>query len=217
VPNAAKAESIEDLKERLAGVETAVLTEYRGLTVRQIADLRKQLKAASAEYKVVKNRLARLALRGSPLDPLGAHLKGPTGMAYTRRDPVAVAKALQTFVRANPALTIKIGLVEGKVLPPEGLRSLADLPSREALRSQIVGTIEGPMSQLVSLLQAPMRELVYVLEQRGKQEPAAAGAATEDAGRGAAEGAPSEDTGPGAAEAAPSEPAGAGEPSATQP
>ena len=168
MPNAAKAESIESLKQRLEGVQTAVLTEYRGLTVRQIADLRKQLKGAAAEYKVVKNRLARLAVRGSALEPLGAHLRGPIGVAYTRWDPVAVAKALQAFIKGNPALTIKVGLVEGKVLEPAALRSLADLPSKEALRRHIVGAIQGPMSQLVSLLQAPLRELVYVLEQRAK-------------------------------------------------
>lgn len=168
MPNAEKSESVQSLKERFQGVKTAVLTEYRGLTVRQISDLRKQLKGAAAEYKVVKNRLARLAVKGSPLDPLAPHLKGPTGVAFSRQDPVAVAKALQTFVRANPALTIKVGLVEGKVLEPQALRSLADLPSKEALRSQLVGAIQGPMSQLVRLLTAPQQELVRVLEARSK-------------------------------------------------
>ena len=179
MPNAEKAESVESLKERLDGVQTAVLTEYRGLTVRQISDLRKQLKGAAAEYKVLKNRLAKIAVRGGALDRLAPHLTGPTGMAYTRQDPVAVAKALQAFVRANPALTIKVGLVEGNVLQPEALRSLADLPAKEVLRSQLVGAVEGPMSQLVSLLQAPMRELAYVLAERGKAaaEPAASNTA----------------------------------------
>ena len=184
MPNAAKAESVDALKERLDGVQTAVLTEYRGLTVRQISDLRKQLKGAAAEYKVLKNRLAKIAVRGGALDRLAPHLTGPTGMAYTRQDPVAVAKALQAFVRANPALTIKVGLVEGNVLQPEALRSLADLPSKEVLRSQLVGAVEGPMSQLVSLLQAPMRELAYVLAERGKaaaSEPAAAEPAADPA------------------------------------
>lgn len=169
MPNAEKAESVQSLKERLEGVRTAVLTEYRGLTVRQLSDLRKQLKGAAAEYKVVKNRLARLAVKGSALDPLAPHLKGPMGVAYTRQDPVAVAKALQVFARGNPALTIKVGLVEGRVLEPQALRSLADLPSKEALRSQLVGAIQGPLSQLVSLLAASQRELVRVLEARGKQ------------------------------------------------
>ena len=177
MPNAAKAESVEQLKERFDGVQAAVLTEYRGLTVKQISDLRKQLKGAAAEYKVLKNRLAKIAVRGGALDGLAPHLKGPTGMAYTRQDPVAVAKALQAFVRTNPQLTIKVGLVEGNVVAPEALRSLAELPSKEVLRSQLIGAVEGPMSQIVSLLQAPMRELAYVLAERGKgaaAEPEAA-------------------------------------------
>lgn len=168
MPTQAKVQSIEALKERLGTTKTAVLTEYRGLTVRQLADLRKQLKAAAAEYKVVKNRLARLAVKDSPLDPLAGHLKGPTGLVIARQDPVGVAKALQAFVRTNPALLIKVGLVEGKVLQPQELRALADLPSKEALRAQLVGALQGPMSQLVTLLTAPHRELAQVLEARSK-------------------------------------------------
>jgi ribosomal protein L10 len=168
VPTQAKIESVEALREKLGAVKSAVLTEYRGLSVRQLSDLRKQLKATSAEYRVVKNRLARLAVKDSPLDPLATHLKGPTGLVLTKQDPVAVAKALQAFVRTNPALTIKVGLVEGKVLEPPELRALADLPSKEALRAQLVGALEGPMSQLVSLLTAPHGELVRVLEARSK-------------------------------------------------
>ena len=179
MPSAAKAESVEQLKERFDGVQAAVLTEYRGLTVKQISDLRKQLKGAAAEYKVLKNRLAKIAVRGGALDSLAPHLKGPTGIAYTRQDPVAVAKALQAFVRTNPQLTIKVGLVEGNVVAPEALRSLADLPSKDVLRSQIIGAIEGPMSQIVSLLQAPMRELAYVLSERGKGAAAESEAAAE--------------------------------------
>ena len=181
MPNAAKAESVEQLKERFDGVQAAVLTEYRGLTVKQISDLRKQLKGAAAEYKVLKNRLAKIAVRGGALDGLAPHLKGPTGIAFTRQDPVAVAKALQAFVRTNPQLTIKVGLVEGNVVAPEALRSLADLPSKDVLRSQIIGAIEGPMSQIVSLLQAPMRELAYVLAERGKGAAAESEGAAEPA------------------------------------
>ena len=168
MPTQAKRESVESLKERLGTAKTAVLTEYRGLTVRQLSDLRKQLKAAAAEYKVVKNRLARLAVKDSPLHPMAPHLTGPTGLVLTAHDPVGVAKALQAFVRTNPALTIKVGLVDGKVLDPPELKALADLPSKEALRAQLVAALEGPMSQLVSLLTAPQRELVQVLEARSK-------------------------------------------------
>ena len=168
MPTQAKTRSVETLRERLGTAKTAVLTEYRGLSVRQLSDLRKQLKAASAEYRVVKNRLARLAVKDLPLDPLGSHFKGPTGLVFTAKDPVPVAKALQAFVRANPLLTIKVGYVEGKVVQPAELRALADLPSREALRSQLVGALQGPASQLVTLLTAPQRELVRVLEARSQ-------------------------------------------------
>lgn len=169
MPNAENTESVAELKERFAGVQTAVLTEYRGLTVRQLSDLRKQLKGASAEYKVVKNRLARIAMKDSALDGLGKHLTGPTGVAYTRHDPVSVAKALQAFVKNNPALTIKVGVVEGKVLEAAALKSLADLPSKEALRAQLVGALQGPLSQLVTLLTAVQGQLVRVIEARSKQ------------------------------------------------
>lgn len=168
MPTQAKVESVEALKEQLGTAKTVVLTEYRGLSVQQLSDLRKQLKGAAAEYKVVKNRLARLAVKDSDFDALGAHFKGPTGLVFTKQDPAAVAKALQAFVKANPKLQIKLGLVEGKVVQPAEIKALADLPSKGQLRSQIVGALQGPMAQLVSLLQAPPREIVYVLEARGK-------------------------------------------------
>ena len=176
MPTQEKVQSVASLRESLGTAKTAVLTEYRGLTVRQLSDLRKQLKAAAAEYKVVKNRLARLAVKDLELDPLGTHFKGPTGLVFTAKDPVPMAKALQAFVRANPALTIKLGFVEGKVVQPAELKALADLPSKEALRSQLVAALQGPLSQLVSLLTAPQRELVQVLEARSKgvaEQPAA--------------------------------------------
>lgn len=175
MPTPAKAETIAELKERLSGAQAAVLTEYRGLTVQQLSDLRKQLKSASAEYRVVKNRLARIAVEGSPLEALRKHLTGPTGLVLVRRDPVAAAKALSTFARTTPALTLKVAIIDGQVLEPKDLRAVADLPSRETLRSQIVGAVQGPMAQLVGLLTAPQRELAYILAERGKA------AAAEDA------------------------------------
>ena len=168
MPTPEKIETVEELKARLDGVKTVVLAEYRGLTVSQLSDFRKQLKAVSAEYKIVKNRLARLAIASSRVAGLGSALKGPTGMVLAKGDPVSVAKALQTFARTNQALVVKVGIVDGQMLEPAGLKALADLPSREALRAQLVGALQGPLAQLVGLLQAPQRELVYVLEQRGK-------------------------------------------------
>jgi len=168
VPTAEKAETIEELRTRIAGATTAVLTEYRGLTVHQLSELRKQLRAASAEYRVVKNRLARIAVEGSPLAGLRPHLAGPTGLVIGRKDPAAVAKALATFAKTNPALTVRVGVIDGQLLEAPALKAVADLPSREALRAQLVGAVEGPLAGLVGLLQAPQRELAYVLAERGK-------------------------------------------------
>ena len=173
MPTQQKIESVEELRGRLTGVKTVLLTEYRGLTVAQLSDLRKQLRSVSAEYKVIKNRLARLALSPDLAEVKGL-LKGPTGMIISKDDPVAVAKALHTFARTNQALVIKAGYIEGRVLQPDRLKALADLPSRDALRAQIVGAITGPLAQIVGLLQAPQRDLVYVLSQRGKGAESAA-------------------------------------------
>ena len=168
MPTQEKVAAVEDLKERLQGVKTVLLTEYRGLTVQQLSDLRKQLRAVSAQYKIVKNRLAKIAISSSELEALRSQLTGPVGLVVSKDDPVAVAKAVSTFARTNQALTIKGGYVEGQVMQPDGLKALADLPSKEALRSQLVGAIQGPLAQLVSLLQAPQRELAYILARRGE-------------------------------------------------
>ena len=176
MPTQEKVETLEDFKSRLSGVKTVLVTEYRGLTVRQLSDLRKQLRAVSAEYKVVKNRIAKLAMTDADLAKLHPHLKGPTGMVIAKDDPVSVAKALHTFARANQAFAIKAGLVDGQVLPPAELKALSELPTKDALRAQIIGAIQGPLAQLVGLLQAPQRDLAYVLAEHGKNAPAEASA-----------------------------------------
>jgi large subunit ribosomal protein L10 len=171
VPTQEKVETIEDFKTRLDGAKTVLVTEYRGLTVQQLSDLRKQLRGVSASYKIIKNRLAKLAMTDSDLSKLGPHLKGPTGMVISKEDPVAVAKALHTFARTNQALAIKAGFIEGQVLPPADLKALSELPTKDAIRSQIIGAIQGPLAQLVGLLQATQRDLAYVLAERGKNAP----------------------------------------------
>jgi len=168
VPTQEKVTTVEDLKTRLQGVNSVFLTEYRGLTVRQLSELRRQLRAVSAEYKIVKNRLARIAVSSSDLAVMVPHLTGPTGFIIARDEPVAVAKTLQTFTRTVPALAVKAGFVEGQVLGPDELKALADLPSKAILRSQLVGAVQGPLAQLVGLLERVQSDLVYVLEQRGK-------------------------------------------------
>jgi large subunit ribosomal protein L10 len=168
VPTQEKIETVEDLRQRLDGVKTVMLTEYRGLTVSQLSELRKQLRTVRAEYKVVKNRLARLAGAERGFEALRPHLKGPTALVIAKDDPVAVAKALTTFARTNQALAIKVGVVDGQLIQPDGIKALSELPSKEALRARLVGMLQGPLTQLVGLLTAPQRELVYILEQRGK-------------------------------------------------
>lgn len=168
MPTQQKVAAVEDLKTRLGGAKAVVLTEYRGLTVQQVSELRRQLRAVSAQYKVVKNRLARLAVASSELKILGPQLTGPTGLVVSREDPVALAKALAAFTRTNQALTIKGGYVDGQAVDAGALKALADLPSRDALRAQLVGALQGPLARLVGLLTAPHRDLVYILEQRGQ-------------------------------------------------
>ena len=172
MPTHEKVETIEEFKRRLDGVRTVVVTEYRGLTVLQLSDLRKQLRGVSAQYKIVKNRLAKLAMTDSDLAKLGPYLKGPTGMVISKEDPVAVARTLHNFAKTNQALAIKAGFVEGQVLPPADLKALSELPTKDAIRSQIIGAIEGPLAQLVGLLQATQRDIAYVLSERGKNAPA---------------------------------------------
>jgi large subunit ribosomal protein L10 len=166
VPTQEKIDSLEELKQRLGAAKTAVLTEYRGLSVQQLSELRRQLKAASATCRVVKNRIARLAVSDTALEGLAPHLKGPTALVLSREDPVAVAKTLQGFAKTNPALAVKMGVVDGQVLAADGLKALAELPSKEALRAQLVGIVQGPLARIVSLLQAAPRELNYVLAVR---------------------------------------------------
>jgi len=168
VPTQEKIEAVEDLKARLDGAKTVLLTEYRGLTVQQIGELRKQLRAVSAEYKVVKNRLAKIAISASELEVLTPQLTGPVALVVSKDDPVAVAKAVSTFARTNQAFTIKGGYVDGQFMQPDALKALSELPSKEALRAQLVGAINGPLTQFVSLLQAPPRELAYILAERSK-------------------------------------------------
>lgn len=168
MPTQAKIETVEELLQRLDGVKTLMLTEYRGLTVSQLNELRKQLRAVHAEYKVVKNRLARRAGAERGFEALRPHLTGPTALVIAKDDPVAVAKTLTNFARTNQKLTIKAAVVDGQLLASDGIRALSELPSKDALRAQLVGLIQGPLAQLVGLLAASQRDLVYVLEQRGK-------------------------------------------------
>lgn len=159
---------VEGLKARLREAKGFILTDYRGLTVAEIGELRRELRKVAAEYRVVKNTLARLATEQLGISELHPYLVGPTAVAIGYGDLVAATRVLSTFAKTTPALQIKAGLVDGRVLQREEVAAIADLPPREVLRARIVGALQAPLSTLVGLLAAPLREVVYILEARGK-------------------------------------------------
>jgi large subunit ribosomal protein L10 len=161
-PRADKVAVVTEVGERLDAAEAAVLTEYRGLNVGALADLRKALTAAGGTYKIYKNTLVRLAVRqrGLEIDDL---LTGPTAIAFVEGDLAGVAKALRDYARGNPALVIKGGLLNDALLSPDDVRTLADLPSREQLLSEIAGLFAPPMQQFAGLLDAVPRSFSYAL------------------------------------------------------
>ena len=171
MPSQVKVKTVEELRTRFDSVRSAILTEYRGLTVEQLSQLRRELRNVSAEYKVLQNRLAKIAVQGSPLDGLRQHMKGPTALALTRKDPVAMAKTLQAFQKQNPELNITAGCVEGQVIRASDVKALADLPTREVLLGQVVGTFQAPLASLVQTLEGMLRSFVSILDQlRSKRE-----------------------------------------------
>jgi large subunit ribosomal protein L10 len=170
-PRPEKVAVVNEVRERLDGAQGAILTEYRGLTVREMAALRQALVAAGGDYKVYKNTLVKLAIAGGRHEPLEALLEGPTAIAFVSGEISAVAKALRDYARTNPSLVIKGGLHGEGVLSAQDLSLLADLPPREVLLARMAGAIAAPMQQLAGLLQALPRSLAYglsaLLEQKG--------------------------------------------------
>lgn len=172
-----KVAAVEDVKSRVASTATAVVTEYRGLTVTQIQELRRQLRAAGADYKVFKNTLVRRAIAGTEVEALAAFLEGPTAIAFVSGDVSAVAKALRDFAKGAPSLVVKGGVMEGRALSDRDLVALADLPSREVLLARLAGLIASPLTSLAGLMKAVPQSLAYglaaLIDQRGGAPEAA--------------------------------------------
>lgn len=170
-PRAEKVAVVDEVRQRLGDASAAVVTEYRGLTVAELAELRRSLAAAGGDYKVYKNTLVKLAIGGSEHESLADLLSGPTAIAFVHGDVSAVAKALREFSRTYPSLLIKGGLLDGASLSPAQLAALADLPSREVLLARFAGALSAPLTQLAGLLQALPRNLAYglsaLVDQRG--------------------------------------------------
>jgi len=159
-----KVEQVELLTEKLKRTKVAVLTDYRGLTVSQLQELRSRLRGGNVEYRVIKNTLARRAAEAAGVPALESELKGPIAIAFGYDDLGLPARLINEFVRATRLkLEVVGGLVEGRVFDKDQIKQLADLPSREVLLAQLLGTLQSPVAQLVGIMQTPVQQLVGVL------------------------------------------------------
>jgi len=171
-PRQAKADAVADVQQRLQGSSAVVLTEYRGLTVHELAELRGSLREAGAEYKVYKNTLATIAARNVGLDDLTSALEGPTAFAFTQGDPVIVAKRLSDFAKKVPALVLKAGVLDGRILSSGEVGALSSLDSREVMLAKLAGLFQSPIQKLANLFAAPLNQLGSLLVQLRDKLPA---------------------------------------------
>lgn len=158
-----KAAAVAELTDAFRESSAAVLTEYRGLTVAQLSELRRSL-AGHARYTVVKNTLSQIAARQAGLDGLAHLLTGPSAVAFVTGDPVAVAKALREFGRGAPQLVVKGGLIDGRAASADDIRRLADLESREVMLAQLAGMMTGALAKAAGLFQAPLAQVARLAE-----------------------------------------------------
>ena len=164
---------VDELKERLERTQVAILTDYKGLDVAAINDLRRKLREENIEYQVVKNTLLLRAAEGTDAELMKDHFKGPSAVALSYEDPVAPAKVLTQFAKDNAALEIKAGVMDGKLLELTDLKALADLPSREVLLGQLVGVMNNVPTSFVRVVAEVPRQMLNVLNAIKDQKEAA--------------------------------------------
>jgi large subunit ribosomal protein L10 len=172
-----KADVVAELAEAFRASSAAVLTEYRGLTVKQLQELRRAM-GADTTYSVTKNTLTKLAAQAAGLTGLDSLLSGPTAVAFVKGDPVEAAKGLRDFGRANPALVVKGGVLDGKTLTTDEIRKLADLESREVLLAKLAGAMKASLTQAVYLFNAPLAQaarLAGALQAKAEADPSILG------------------------------------------
>jgi large subunit ribosomal protein L10 len=169
MPTPEKIAAVGELTGKLQRANLVVLTDYRGLTVRDLANLRRQLREAGVEYEVAKNTLLRLAAKNSGVEGADDLLTGPTAVAFCYDDIVAPAKTLTDFARTSRILNVRGAVLEGRLIGPEAVTRLATLPPVEQLHAEVVGAIGGPLAGFVGVLNGLLQTLVGTLEARGEQ------------------------------------------------
>lgn len=193
MPSTKKIERVAELKGQIEGSTALLLTEYRGLTVAEITELRRSLREGGARFAVIKNTLMRRALEQTDAAELGSLFDGPSAVAFVQEDPVAAAKSVTAAAKRFPALVLKGGFVEGRLLNADEAKSLADLESREVMLSKLAGLMKGEMSRAAAVFQATQARFLSLLEAfkaKLPEEPAAEAAPEAEAAAPADEAAP---------------------------